>query len=51
MEWLEYDWKIEGMNNFVSFLAKKYNLKVDEQNIKLAKKLQKLGNRVYVKYE
>lgn len=30
VEWLEYDWKIEGMNNFVSFLAKKYNLKVDD---------------------
>ena len=30
IEWLEYDWKIEGMNNFAAFLAKKYNVKVDE---------------------
>jgi hypothetical protein len=30
VEWLEYDWKVEGMNNFVGFLAKKYNLKVDD---------------------
>ena len=30
VEWLEYDWKIEGMNNYVAFLAKKYNLKVDD---------------------
>lgn len=30
IEWLEYDWKVEGMNNYVAFLAKKYNLKVDD---------------------
>jgi hypothetical protein len=30
IEWLEYDWKIDGLNNFTNFLAKKYNLKVDE---------------------
>jgi hypothetical protein len=30
IEWLEYDWKIDGMNTFVSFLAKKYELKVDD---------------------
>jgi hypothetical protein len=30
IEWLEYDWKIEGLNNFAAFLAKKYNIKVDE---------------------
>jgi len=30
VEWLEYDWKIEGLNNFAAFLAKKYNLKVDD---------------------
>jgi hypothetical protein len=30
VEWLEYDWKIEGMNNFMSFLSKKYNVKVDD---------------------
>jgi hypothetical protein len=30
VEWLEYDWKIDGMNTFVSFLAKKHDLKVDD---------------------
>lgn len=30
VEWLEYDWKIDGMQNFMSFLAKKYNVKVDD---------------------
>lgn len=30
VEWLEYDWKIEGMNNFMDFLSKKHNLKVDD---------------------
>lgn len=30
VEWLEYDWKIDGLNNFASFLAKKHDLKVDE---------------------
>lgn len=30
VEWLEYDWKVDGMNNYVAFLAKKYNLKVDD---------------------
>lgn len=30
VEWLEYDWKVEGLNNFVAFLAKKYNVKVDD---------------------
>jgi hypothetical protein len=30
VEWLEYDWKAKGMDNFVAFLAKKYNLKVDD---------------------
>ena len=30
IEWLEYDWKVDGMNNFVAFLAKKYNVKVDD---------------------
>lgn len=30
VEWLEYDWKIEGMNNFMAFLSKKYNVKVDD---------------------
>jgi hypothetical protein len=30
VEWLEYDWKVEGLNNFTAFLAKKYNVKVDD---------------------
>jgi hypothetical protein len=30
VEWLEYDWKTEGMNNYVAFLSKKYNLKVED---------------------
>lgn len=30
VEWIEYDWKIDGLNNYVAFLAKKYNLKVDD---------------------
>jgi hypothetical protein len=30
VEWLEYDWKIKGMENYNAFLAKKYNLKVDD---------------------
>jgi hypothetical protein len=30
IQWLEYDWKIEGMERFMDFLAKKYSLKIDE---------------------
>ena len=30
IEWLEYDWKIDGLQNFIAFLAKKYNVKVDD---------------------
>jgi hypothetical protein len=30
IQWLEYDWKVEGMEHFMSFLAKKYSLKVEE---------------------
>jgi Family of unknown function (DUF5832) len=30
VEWLEYDWKIKGVENFVAFLAGKYSLKVDD---------------------
>ena len=30
IEWLEYDWKVKGMEHFVAFLAKKYSLKVDD---------------------
>ena len=30
IEWMEYDWKIKGMEKFMSFLATKYSLKVDD---------------------
>ena len=30
IQWLEYDWKIEGMEHFMNFLAKKYSLKVED---------------------
>jgi hypothetical protein len=30
IKWLEYDWKITGMETLMSFLAKKYSLKVDD---------------------
>jgi hypothetical protein len=30
VEWLEYDWKIKGMEHFVHFLSKKYSVKVDD---------------------
>lgn len=30
IQWLEYDWKIRGMEGFVDFLSKKYSLKIDD---------------------
>lgn len=30
VQWLEYDWKVTGMERFMDFLSKKYSLKVDE---------------------
>jgi hypothetical protein len=30
VEWLEYDWKIKGMEHYAAFIAKKYNLKVED---------------------
>ena len=30
VQWLEYDWKVEGMEHFMNFLAKKYSLKVED---------------------
>ena len=30
VKWLDYDWKIKGMERFVDFLSKKYTLKVDD---------------------
>ena len=30
VEWLEYDWKIKGMEQYNAFLAKKYDLKIED---------------------
>jgi hypothetical protein len=30
VKWLEYDWKVKGMEHFVAFLSKKYSLKIDD---------------------
>jgi hypothetical protein len=30
IQWLEYDWKVKGMENYIAFLSKKYNLKIDD---------------------
>ena len=30
IEWLDYDWKIKGMERFMDFLSKKYTMKVDD---------------------
>ena len=30
VEWLEYDWKIKGMEHYIAFISKKYNLKVED---------------------
>jgi hypothetical protein len=30
IKWLDYDWKIKGMEHFVAFLSKKYSLKIDD---------------------
>jgi len=30
VEWLEYDWKVKGMENFVAFMSKKYSLKIED---------------------
>jgi hypothetical protein len=30
IQWLDYDWKIKGMEHFMAFLSKKYSLKVDD---------------------
>jgi len=30
VKWLEYDWKVKGMEHFVAFLSKKYTLKIDD---------------------
>lgn len=30
VQWLEYDWKAKGMENFVAFVSKKYSLKIED---------------------
>jgi hypothetical protein len=30
VQWLDYDWKVSGMETFMGFLSKKYSLKVDD---------------------
>ena len=30
VEWLDYDWKVKGMEHFMVFLSKKYTIKVDD---------------------
>ena len=30
IEWMDYEWKIKGMEKFMAFLATKYSLKVDD---------------------
>jgi hypothetical protein len=30
VEWLDYDWKVKGMENYIAFLSKKYSLKIDD---------------------
>lgn len=30
IEWLDYDWKVKGMENYIAFLSKKYSLKLED---------------------
>ena len=30
VEWMDYEWKIKGMEKFMAFLASKYSLKIDD---------------------
>jgi hypothetical protein len=30
IQWLDYDWKVKGLEHFMVFLSKKYSLKVDD---------------------
>jgi hypothetical protein len=30
VQWMDYDWKIKGLERYMDFLAKKYSLKVDD---------------------
>lgn len=30
VEWLDYEWKVKGMENYIAFLSKKYTLKLED---------------------
>lgn len=30
IQWMDYDWKVKGLEHFVAFLSKKYNIKIDD---------------------
>jgi len=30
VEWMDYEWKIKGLENYMAFLSKKYSLKIDD---------------------
>jgi len=30
IQWLDYDWKVKGMEHFVAYLSQKYSIKVDD---------------------
>lgn len=30
IQWLDYDWKVKGMEKYMDFLSKKYSLKIDD---------------------
>jgi hypothetical protein len=30
VEWMDYEWKVKGLENFMAFLSKKYSVKIDD---------------------
>jgi hypothetical protein len=30
IEWMDYEWKVKGLENFMAFLSKKYSVKIDD---------------------
>ena len=30
VEWMDYEWKVKGLENFMAFLSKKYSIKIDD---------------------
>lgn len=30
VQWMDYDWKVKGLEHFMAFLSKKYSLKIDD---------------------